>query len=399
MKEYWLKMGSALLVMVGGCATFRDSIPPDVDHVRDIDSQPISFRPTGVLAQLIDNQPTPPTPGQSSGKPARNVLVLSGGGKCGAYSAGVLCGWSAAGTRPRFDVVTGVSTGALIAPLAFLGSAYDQVLAESYTNVRTGDIYTRRPLLAVPLSPSLADSAPLRRRIERLVDEGLLVQIAQAHAEGRRLYVATTNLHTGREVDWDLGAIAAGTHPEKAALFRKILLASCSIPGLFPPVPIEIEVNGRRYTELHADGGIRTEMFLHPGILAGDNQGAGTSVHVIVAGKLSPPHRGVESRLTTVSFEALRDLLEAKTLDDVQRVFLLTRLTGGRFALTSVPPDFPANLNAARFEPEEMRQLFRSGYTLAASGVAWQSLPPGIHPKDWTWPRAGVRFITNSSTE
>ena len=273
------------------------------------------------------------------------------------------------------------------------------MLAESYTNVRTGDIYTRRPLLAVPLSPSLADSAPLRRRIERLVDEGLLVQIAQAHAEGRRLYVATTNLHTGREVDWDLGAIAAGTHPEKAALFRKILLASCSIPGLFPPVPIEIEVNGRRYTELHADGGIRTEMFLHPGILAGDNQGAGTSVHVIVAGKLSPPHRGVESRLTTVSFEALRDLLEAKTLDDVQRVFLLTRLTGGRFALTSVPPDFPANLNAARFEPEEMRQLFRSGYTLAASGVAWQSLPPGIHPKDWTWPRAGVRFITNSSTE
>jgi predicted acylesterase/phospholipase RssA len=241
--------GLLLLVAVGGCAAPRVS-PPDVDALGAARPPVAAIKPNlpDVLVQLLDAPPAPPATGSSPPIPARNVLVLSGGGKDGAFSAGVLTGWSASGTRPTFDVVTGVSTGALIAPLAFLGSRYDQLLRENYTGVRTKDVYRMRPWLSVLWSDALADSSPLQRRIDAQVTDEFLAEIARAHAAGRRLYIGTTNLDTGRLVYWDMGAIAAGTDPNKRDLFRKVLLASCSIPGLLPPVPIEIAVDGRRYT-------------------------------------------------------------------------------------------------------------------------------------------------------
>jgi predicted acylesterase/phospholipase RssA len=230
-------------------------------------------------------------------------------------------------------VVTGISTGALIAPLALLGPRYDQVLADSYTTVHTDDIYRRRSIVALLWSESLADPAPLKRRIDQQVSDDFLAEIAQAHVTGRRLYVGTTNLDTGRLVVWDLGAIAAGTNPGKRELFCKILLASCAIPGLLPPVAIPITVDGRKYTELHVDGGVSASMFLTPTMVLGNQDRDKSNVYAIVAGDLSPKYGSVRRRTIAVSSQALQEMLKAQTRGDLNRIFLQTRLGGGRFVM------------------------------------------------------------------
>ena len=225
---------------------------------------------------------------------AGKFLVLSGGGMYGAYTVGVLSGWTAAGTRPPFDVVTGVSTGALIATFAFLGSEYDCSMVRLYTSVSDRDIYRRRPVPAVLWSDSAASSAPLKKLIDREVDDALLAAVARCHASGRRLYVGTTNIDTRRLVIWDMGAIASSGRPDATELYRTILLASASVPGFFPPVPIDIDINGRRIREMHVDGGATTGLFLRASTLRIDQQAlksgrsplAGSEVYVIVAGKL-----------------------------------------------------------------------------------------------------------------
>src|SRR5262249_10067252 len=161
---------------------------------------------------------------------------------------------------------TGVSTGALIAPFALLGSEFDDALERSYTTLRDNDIFKRRLLLTLPWAESLADSSPLQRRIEAEMTPQVLERLAAAHHQGRRLYVGTTDLDAKRLVIWDVGAIAAGDDPDKLALVRKVILASASVPGLLPPVPIDVEIDGRPFTELHVDGGVSANLFLRPGM-------------------------------------------------------------------------------------------------------------------------------------
>lgn len=383
-----------LVFLAVGCGTTRNCLPPDVDVLvhRDPGNTIHQLEVSGIVAQVIDSSLPPAVTGHGSAATTRNILVLSGGGKYGAYSAGVLSGWSASGTRPTFDVVTGISTGALIAPLAFLGPRYDSFLEQSYTTVSTKDIYRRRPYLTVLFSDSLADPSPLRRRIGAQVTDEFLSEIAKAHAAGRRLYVGTTNLDTGRLVLWDLGAIASGNNPNKRALFQNVLLASCSIPGLLPPVPIEIEVDGSLYTELHVDGGVSAAMFLRPGMALRDAGVSATNVYVIAAGKLSFESQCVPRWLISVSSKALEEVLNAQTRDDLLRVFLLTRLIGGCFAVASVPQELMGNPDPARFEPVEMRRLFAVGYEQVVRGVAWHATPPGVNSKEWVWPRTGTQF-------
>ncbi len=305
-----------LLAIAPGCAAPREAPPPGTDLLMGAESVTVRSNVPDALAQLIDSPQSPAAAGENASAADRNILALSGGGRDGAYSAGILAGWSAAGTRPTFDVVTGISTGAIIAPLAFLGQRYDRVLADRFTTVRTEDIYRSRPWLAVLWSDSLADSGPLRRLIDEHVTDGLLAEIAHAHHEGRRLYVGTTNLDTGRLTVWELGAVAAGSDPKKRDLFRKVILASCSIPGLLPPVPIEIEVDGRQYTELHADGGVSATMFLRPFMVSGNCGGGATNVYLVMAGKQSPEPRYVKRRFFAVSGVSLQELLESRTRGD-----------------------------------------------------------------------------------
>ena len=198
--------------------------------------------------------------------PARryNILVLSGGGMFGAFAAGVLAGWTEAGDRPAFDVVTGVSTGALLATLAFLGPASDEELYRQYTTISDRDVFVRRRLIHALGAESVADNAPLARRIHGVFTPQVLRAVAAEHRKGRRLYVGTTNLTTRRLVVWDLGAIAARGTPQAHDLFCDVLLASSAVPGFFPPVRFPIEVDGRVCEEIHVDGGAARSMFLRP---------------------------------------------------------------------------------------------------------------------------------------
>lgn len=196
--------------------------------------------------------------------PAASYLAISGGGDAGAFGAGLLVGWTKRGTRPEFKVVTGVSAGALIAPFAFLGSAYDPVLKNVSLSIGAKDIIHMRSLLAAVASDGMADPTPLAAMIAHYVTQDVLVAISREHARGRVLLIATTDLDSRQPVVWNMGVIASSKNPRAIDLFRKIMLASASIPGLFPPVMIDVSVNGNLYQEMHVDGGVMAEAFLFP---------------------------------------------------------------------------------------------------------------------------------------
>lgn len=205
---------------------------------------------------------------QSSGSFARgqtqNFLAVSGGGGDGVYGAGLLAGWSAARTRPVFDIVIGVSTGALIAPFAFLGSAYDRPLFEIYTKYGTKDILKADVLAGLLGGSALANAAPFEKLITTYITPALLQVIVRQHNSGRRLFVGTTNIDAQRPVIWDMGAIAASGRPEALRLFRSILQASASVPGAFPPVRFKVQADGKTYDEMHVDGGVTEQVFFLP---------------------------------------------------------------------------------------------------------------------------------------
>src|SRR5262249_9457022 len=176
----------------------------------------------------------------------RYFIAISGGGDDGAFGAGLLVGWSDRGDRPEFDMVTGVSTGALSAPLAFLGRAYDPQLKAVYTETSASNIFEKRaPLLGAIAGDALTDNAPLRQMISRILDDEMLRRIAEEYRKGRLLFILTTNLDQGRPVIWNIGSIASSNHPKARELIIDVLLASTSIPVVFPPVMLDVTVSGQ----------------------------------------------------------------------------------------------------------------------------------------------------------
>jgi len=196
--------------------------------------------------------------------PTAYFLAISGGGDDGAFGAGLLNGWSARGDRPEFGLVTGVSTGALSAPFAYLGAEYDAKLKQVYTDTSAGDIFSKRSLIAAVANDAMTDTTPLRNIIASFVDDAMIQRIADEYAKGRLLLIMTTNLDQGRSVIWNIGAIAASQFPGKRDLIIDILRASAAIPGLFPPVMLDVSIDGRRYQEMHVDGGAVAQAFLYP---------------------------------------------------------------------------------------------------------------------------------------
>lgn len=395
---------AALVVAVTGCATTQRTAPPTAfippRDLIDLNA-PGAYRaydPQRAIEYIRGTRPSP----QDAG-PRKNVLALSGGGMYGAYTAGVLKGWTDSGTRPTFDVVTGISTGSLIAPFAFLGPEYDDFLEQRYTTVRSSDIYRMRTWITLPWADSIADSAPLRNLIAREVDGPLLEKIAAAHAKGRRLYVGTTSLDSKRLVVWDMGAIASGDRPGRLQLFRDVILASCSVPGVLPPVTIDVSVDGKHSGELHADGGVTASIFAdlymlraaHPaGATADAGPTGGANVYAIVAGKIYPDPGRVQKALFSVADQSLSTVLQARSDGDLMRLFLMATLTGGKFQLAAVPQEMPVGTGALDFDPVLMRSLFNNGYEFAASGKPWRDTPPGVEPDEQRLPRSGVFFAT-----
>jgi len=331
-------------------------------------------------------------------KVPQSILVLSGGGMNGAFSAGMIVGWTRSGNRPEFDVVTGVSTGALIAPMAFLGKDWDANLEHLYTSESATHIYKLLPVFL--WSEAVASSEPLRRQIRRTITVDVLEQIAQEHRRGRRLYIGSTNLDTQRPVVWDIGAIAAGDDPRKVELVQEVLLASCSVPGLLPPVPINIQINGQRYTELHVDGGVSASMFLLPQALDWNTQNVAegkkteTTVYTIVAGKADPDPIPVKQGLLRLSGASLSGLLRAQQEHDLKRIYLLTCIADARFKLAAIPADFEVPSSSMEFDLKSMRALFEEGCRLGESSSGWTDVPPGIDPDEWIVPRTSTRLVS-----
>jgi predicted acylesterase/phospholipase RssA len=321
--------------------------------------------------------------GQQGPLPPASFLAISGGGDAGAYGAGLLNGWSAAGTRPEFKVVTGISTGALIAPFAFLGPRYDPVLKHVYTEVSAKDIFTRRGLLKGFFGDAMADTTPLYRILEHYVDQPLLDEIAAEYAKGRILLVGTTNLDTLEPVIWNMTAIAASKDPQAKVLFRKVLLASASIPGAFPPVLIDVHVNGVHYQEMHVDGGAMTQVFLYPPSVHVGEAAAARGVedrqrtlYIVRNARLDADWANVKRRTLPIAGRAVVSLMQTQGVGDLYRIFVTTQRDGLDYNLAFIPPTFDTP-HTKDFDTDYMRKLFQLGYDTAQKGYPWRKTPPG----------------------
>jgi predicted acylesterase/phospholipase RssA len=306
-------------------------------------------------------------------------LVISGGGENGAFAAGILSGWSQAGDRPTFGVISGVSTGALIAPFAFVGSRADGVLKQNYTEISAADVFEFGGTNA-----ALTDTWPLKERIEKSVTPDLLKAIAAEHAKGRRLLVATTQVETERPVIWDMGEIASlATGPESKQygekalkLFREIVLASTAVPGVFPPVMIDaVTEGGKHIQEMHNDGGAMSPFYLAPAAtLAGAPTGGGklpaSTVYLIMNNRLTPEFGltprtvlGVLGGTMSAAIKAQMQGALAITKGFAARTHLDLRVAeiDGRFDKVSPGP----------FDSRYMKALFEHGEALAKAGKAF----------------------------
>ncbi|MFL5341025.1 MAG: patatin-like phospholipase family protein [Gemmataceae bacterium] len=399
------------LLMLAGClGGHRNPVPPSlavgVRERVDLSAPPSAYSRVDsetahrMIAHFAEDEVDPVGP-------CRDVLVLSGGGMYGAFTAGVLTGWSQSGTRPTFHCVTGVSTGALVATLAFLGPDYDDTLARFAVTVDSHQIYRLRRPVSILWSASVASSEPLEKLIASVVTADLLTAVAKGHAQGRRLYVGTTNLESRRLVVWDMGAIAARGDTQALKLFRTVLLASCAIPGFFAPVPIEVEIDGKQYTELHVDGGASASLFLRLPELPPDQAAevqrlvaeghrplSGSNLYIIVSGKLFADPAPVRLGFVPVAGSSLTSLLYAEARGDLYSLFTGSLVSGIKYHLTALPQEFVVNPDATSFDPVEMRRLYDEGVRIGKSPRPWQPVPPGPDLNEGCIPRAGVKFAT-----
>ena len=345
------------------------------------------------MARLPEGGPYDPAASKSCPmRRPKNIVAFSGGGAYGAYSAGFVTGWTQSGTRPEFDVVTGISTGSLLAPFAFLGPEFDSRAGRLYTGVSATDIFRIRTWLLIPFRDSVATSAPLKKLLESQITPSLMEMIAAEHRKGRRLYVGTTNLDTRRLVVWDMGAIACRPCPEGCRLFRDVLLASCSVPGMLPPVKFELEVDGCRVTELHGDGGATAQLFMPSHVFAMVDKSEPANMYTIVAGKLYADAAPVRAKILPVLGASANSLIYAYCRADASNLYGQARAAGMKYHLTSLPAAFPTLENSVDFNPERMQKLFDEGVTQGATGPAWRTGAPGLSPGDGDFIRNGTKL-------
>lgn len=343
----------------------------------------------GLAAALgADAGPIQPAANPATGKPL-NVLVFSGGGKYGAFISGVLSGWTESGTRPEFDVVTGVSSGALIALFSFLGPKYDAKLAHYSTTLRRQDLFRLRPIRGICHDGAFATAEPLERLIECELNEEVMAELREAHGRGRRCFVATTSIMAQRATFWDVGALACSGRPDASALVRKVMLAACSIPAWTPAVEIDVEVNGCRYTELHADAGNIVQGFVR----TANGLPPGSTVYVICAGKLYPDPITKRPGLFASIGGAVSNALYALFVADAMNMYTLCAVTKSNYRMIALPLQVKVQRGSLDFTPADLRLMYDVGFRMAATQSGWRPTPPGVEPGEVQAPRTGTNFI------
>ena len=388
-----LLMAIVLLPLLQGCATPErlSAVPEDQQAAAIVDGMPgIRYWQKADL-ELMEQDGIEAykreaelfaAAGNSGQLPPANYLAISGGGEDGAFGAGLLVGWTEAGTRPEFKLVTGVSTGALTAPFAFLGPKYDEQLKAVYTTINGSDVLEERGMLAALFDDALADNAPLKRLVARFVTADMLKEIAAEYAKGRLLLIGTTNIDARRPVIWNISKIAASGNPKALDLVQEILVASAAIPGAFPPSMIDVVANGKPYQEMHVDGGASAQVFVYPSRLKIKeiSEESGNTrerrAFIIRNARLDPDWAETKRQTLSIAGRAVSSLIQTQGVGDLYRIFATAERDGVDFNLAYIPSSFTVPLKEP-FDQHYMNELFKVGYELGRSGYDWNKAPPG----------------------
>ena len=373
-----------------GCGTvpIRNALPEkygDTAHVPGLPRARFWGDETPKFFQAIVGQPRETLKEEFPGifGKEHHYLALSGGGANGAFGAGLLVGWSHTGTRPEFTMVTGISTGALMATFAFLGEKYDGQLKEMYTTYSTEDLVRKRNILAAVTGVSAADTTPLKKMLAKYINREVMEEVAAEHKKGRRLFVGTTNLDAKRPVIWNIGLIASSGKPDALELIHQVIVASASIPAAFPPVLVKVEANGKTYDELHVDGGTASQVFLYPADLDWKRvietlEVQGTpSVYVIRNSFLKPDWETVKPKIIPIAGISINSLIRTQGIGDMYRIYLDCQRDGIDYNLAYIPEVFDQKPEED-FDPVYMSALFDLGYRMAENGYPWDKAPPGF---------------------
>ncbi len=405
MRKYLQLSGALVLFLMVGCASQPVRTPLPVEYVKNADE----YVKNAEMQNLPDARfwaDTWPTYSRERvesyteddfqkyfsaiyQKP-HNYLAISGGGADGAYGAGLLVGWTRAATRPDFTMVTGVSTGALTAPFAFLGSKYDDTLKKVYTTTSTEDIVEKESIVGIifklisgAFKGAISDNKPFQKTIAKYMTDQVIDEIAVEHRRGRRLYIGTFNLDASRSVIWNIGAIAVSDHPRKVTIIREVMRASASIPIAFPSVLIPIEVNGTLYDELHVDGGLGSQVFVYPAavdwsLITKVLQVQGIpKVYVIRNSSFGAEYLNTKQGVISIASRSIDSLLRSQGIGDLYKIYALCERDGNEFNLASIPSSFDEEATEI-FDPEYMGKLFDLGYQRALKGYTWEKVPPNF---------------------
>jgi predicted acylesterase/phospholipase RssA len=382
------------IACLAGCGTLpRNAPPPELMGEAVIPGMPevrasagrISAAMMSDLARSFEQESPQEFPVAADGYVHYAHLALSGGGPNGAFGAGILNGWTKTGHRPVFKIVTGVSTGALMAPFAFLGPAYDAALQEFYTTTSSRNIFRRLPILPQLLGgEAFADSEPLRALIAQQVNADFLAKIAQAYEHGRRLYIGTVDLDSQRFVVWNMGLIATSTQPGALELFRKIMLASSSVPVAFPPVFFDVDAGGGHYDELHVDGAVAARVFYAAGVFnfAAARADAGRSlgredIYIIHNGQLLPVAAATNRSVFSIAYRVFDTAGKAAFVGDLFRIYTIAVREQAGFHWITIPNGVEL-AGDELFDPSRMGELYEVGYRSALDGPSWSTGPPGL---------------------
>jgi hypothetical protein len=395
----WFARCTLLLValVLTGCGSLpRNGVPPQLMSEAVIPGMPnvraSAGLPSAVMEQdkalSFEQESVDDFPVNAEGIVLYPHLALSGGGANGAFGAGFLNGWSSTGTRPVFKVVTGVSTGALMAPFAFLGQPGDAALHEFYTTTQSRDIFAIGEFVAIVqqllFGEGIADTSPLVGLLERHVDEAFLQEVARAHLSGRRLYIGTVDLDSQAFIVWNMGLIASSSHPDALSLFRKVMLASASIPIAFSPVFFDVEANGVRYDEMHVDGAVAANVFYGGGLFSSSDlrrksgrEKSREDIFVIHNGQLAPDKATTRRAITSIAWRSFQAASTSAVVGDLFKIYAQSLREGSEYHWITIDENVELTSNET-FDPVAMKKLYDIGYAAALAGPVWNRLPPGV---------------------
>ena len=391
----WMISFFGLATAVGGCASSLTRNPlPDAaaQQIAMIEGIPgvrfwadeVPSDPVAAFRRAAPDLPRLAVGAQRvNGRPVVDILALSGGGGDGAFGAGVLAGWTESGNRPEFEVVTGVSAGAIIAPFAFLGPKYDGVLKEIWTKYGTKDIGSVQGLQGLVGGDALIETSGLAKLIAFYLNDKVVDEIAREYQRGRILMVLTTNLDAQRPVVWNLGALAKSRHPRAHHLLREVIRASAAIPGAFSPVNIAVTANGRLHDELHVDGGTTMEIFVSP-VPAPLHQLDGLydrppirRIYLIKNGRARPVYQAVDQKTLPIAGRAISTLILNQSSGEIYQIYRRSLDAGAEFHFIAIPAEFPF-IASEPFDPLYQTKLFEAGVGAGRHGNRWLDRPPEL---------------------